>query len=220
MTGNDVSPPLYLRPRRRITYIYGLSEGWHLPRIACQDGISAALSRCTRTMDITTSEVDPLRDVYLALQTATSVQESIRHADAKAQMLLGLDGGIAVVAADHASALCRLPPPMSVAAVVLSAIMLGSLAVVATRLLIVVTPRLAVPRGRNRFAFPSLAAQRCYPAAELTQYRAEAWQLVTTLSKIATAKHTGVRRSIAPLAVALASAGALFMLALATGNVL
>jgi hypothetical protein len=172
-------------------------------------------------MEITDPHVNPLRDLYLALQTATSLQESIRHADTKAQMLLGVAGGAVVVAADHASALLQLSPPLSVAALALAVTMFGCLALTAGRLLNVIAPRLTSPRGRNRFAFPDLAAQDRRPvAADVSRCRDEAWQLVTTLSKIATAKHTGVRRSVAPLAAALAAGGGLFVLALVTGNML
>jgi hypothetical protein len=171
-------------------------------------------------MDITNPDVDPLPDAHLALQTAASLQESIRHADAKAQMLLGLAGGVVVVVGDHTSMLFHASLPRSVAALVLSTIMVGGLALTAGRLLAVITPRLTRPQGRNRFAFPSTASQSHPATADVSRYRDEAWQLVTTLSKIAAAKHLGVRRSVVPLAVALAAGAVLLVLALATGNVM
>jgi hypothetical protein len=172
-------------------------------------------------MDITGSDVDPLQDVYLALQTATSVQESIRHADAKAQILLSLDCGIAVVAVDHAATLLRASTPLVAVMAALLGIVLAALALAAGRLLAVIAPRLAGPRGGNRFAFPSLAAPgRVNEIADVKRYRDDAWQLVATLSTIATAKYTGVRRAIPSLGVALVAIGALFTLALASGSML
>jgi hypothetical protein len=171
------------------------------------------LPRCTRLMDITDSGLDPLRDIQLALRTATSLQTSIRHADVKAQTLLGVDGSIVAVAADHASVLLRISAPMSFVALILAAITMGGLALNVGQLLMVIAPRLSRPLGHNRFSFPNVArlGHRSAPA-DVRRYRNESWDLVATLAGIAAAKHAGVRHSIASLALTRAAASGLHIL--------
>jgi hypothetical protein len=154
-------------------------------------------------------QADTVRDLQSALHTAVSLQETIRHADTKAQALLGLQGGMAVMVLQQAPALagagCR--PLLAVAGVV-AVVWISGLAVSGWHLLAAMIPRLAGPHHANRFAFPAAR-----PAEEsLRAQRDEAWDTVAVLSAIAVAKHTRVRRALPTLVVATVAAGALLAL--------
>lgn len=150
------------------------------------------------------------RDLRLALHTAASLQATIRHADAKAQILLALQGGMAAVVLQQAPVLggVRTPALLAVAAVAAVALLAG-LAVGGWQLLATIAPRLAGAHQVNRFAFPVAR-----PATvDIVDQRDEAWDLVAGLADIALAKHARVRRALPAVVVASAAAGALVTLA-------
>lgn len=157
------------------------------------------------------------RDLYLALRTATSTQETIRHADTKAQVLLGLHGGIALAVLQQLSTLTlaaiEAPALLAVAMAAASGWLIG-LAVSGAYLLSAIAPRSAPRRGNNRFAIP---ADRPTDDDVHTQ-RVEAWDLVSTLAAIASVKHERVRRSLPALIASSAFAGALVALSIAVGT--
>lgn len=160
-------------------------------------------------MTVEEHHADASRDLRLALHAAASLQATIRHADTKAQILLGLHGGTAVAVLQQAPALVSLEPrALVVVAGVLAAAWLSGVAISGWHLLATLTPRLTGAHGVNRFAFPS---QR--PATDdIGDQRDEAWDLVSALALIALAKHARVRRSLPALIVASSAAGALLVL--------
>jgi hypothetical protein len=159
------------------------------------------------------------RDLRLALSTAKSLQASIRHADTKAAALLGIQGGMAAVAADHASSLLHAPSPAAlVVGGLLTTTLLWGLGATTWHLALALAPRLAGPPGDNRFAFPNMARSKCRPTTlSVRQQRDEAWDLVSTLAGIAMAKHRRVRRSLSGLAVTTTSVTALLILTVLLG---
>jgi hypothetical protein len=148
-------------------------------------------------------------DLRSALYTATSLQTTIRHADAKARIMLGLLGGSVVVVLQQVPTLgrCDTAPVLTVTAVA-TAVWLAALAAGGWHLLAAMSPRLS-PAGRaNRFAFPVSR-----PATiGVREQRNEAWDLVSTLAGIAWDKHSRVRRAGPAVAVAMIAAGMLTVL--------
>jgi hypothetical protein len=162
----------------------------------------------------TGASLDAYRDLRLALHTAASLQATIRHADSKAKILLGVQGGMAVVVLQQTSAFGGVETPalIAVAGIVAIAWVTG-LAIAGWHLLATIAPRLVWPHGANRFAFPATR-----PTTDgIRDLRDEAWDLVSALADIALAKHSRVRRSLPALIVASASAGAFLALAITVG---
>jgi hypothetical protein len=158
---------------------------------------------------------DTHRDLQLALHAATSLQSTIRHADAKAQLLLGSQGGLATIVVENGSAFSSAGHRalIPVAALVTIA-WLGGLAVGGGHLLAVIAPRLTGAHETNRFAFPTRR-----PVTEsIGDQRNEAWDQVAALAAIAVAKHSLIRRSLPALTFASVSAGILLTLAAIVGN--
>lgn len=155
------------------------------------------------------------RDLDLALRTAASLQTSIRHADAKAAVVIGIQGGLATATAECAPSLLHTPGRVApVIAGMLAVMVLVGLAVTACYAGLALTPRLAGPPKANRFAFPTIAAaNRPLGLADARRLRREAWDLVSTLAGIAMTKHQHVRRSFLGLAATTSTAGALQILA-------
>ncbi|BAL87636.1 hypothetical protein AMIS_24160 [Actinoplanes missouriensis 431] len=145
-------------------------------------------------------------DLLLALRTAESMQATIRHADAKAQVLLGFQGGMAVVVLQQMPALARTTHPALLAtAGVAASAWLIALAVGAWYLMTAMTPRLAGPHPTGEFGLPSDRLSKSVDPVP----RDAAWNLARTLAGIALAKHSRVRRSMVPLIMASVSASAL-----------
>ncbi|WP_328471187.1 hypothetical protein OHA21_06580 [Actinoplanes sp. NBC_00393] len=159
---------------------------------------------------MTAEDLRPYRDLRLALDAAASLQATIRHADMKAQILLGLHGGMAVAVLQQAPMLGRLDNPALNALAVIGAIAwLAGVAVSGWHLLATLAPRLTGPPGTNRFAFPARPPE----TDDIAEQRDEAWSAVSTLADIALAKHGRVLRSLPGLCVASASAGLIVALA-------
>ena len=142
-------------------------------------------------------------DLRSALYTATSLQTTIRHADAKAQIMLGLLGGSVVVVLQQAPTLGHCDSvPLLAATGVAAVVWLAALTVGGWHLLAAVSPRLSLTGRANRFAFPTTR-----PATTgIREQRNEAWDLVSTLGGIAVAKHSRVRRARPAVAVAMLAA--------------
>jgi hypothetical protein len=157
---------------------------------------------------------DKLHDLRLALHAAAALRQTIRDADTKAQVLLGVQGGTAVVVLQELPALGDTPwPGLLVVAAVSAAGWLGGLAVGGWCLLSAMNPRLAGAYRTNRFAFPAAR-----PAGgDAGEQRDEAWDLVAVLSDIALAKHARVRRALPALIAGSVSAGVLLALAAVVG---
>jgi hypothetical protein len=151
-------------------------------------------------MDLARIEPDPPRDLTLALRSAESLQDTIRHADTKAQMLLGVDGCVAAVAAGHLPGLLALPAPASLFAVVCAAVMLVGLTTSAARLI-----RVIAPEPFHRFEAG---------AAVSGHADQDAREFVATLTRIAAAKHRRVRHGVRPLVVATTAGGVLLALSI------
>jgi hypothetical protein len=152
---------------------------------------------------------DTHRDLRLALHTAASLQSAIRHADATAELLLGFQGGLAVVVLQQTSTLGGADNQalLTIAGIV-AITWLYSLALGCWHLLPAIAPRPAEAHGTNRFAFPATR-----PMTEnIRDQRDEAWDLASTLAAIALAKHSRIRRSLPALIFGSISAGALLML--------
>lgn len=167
-------------------------------------------------MGMTTPEQsDTHRDLQLALHAAASLQSTIRHADAKARLLLGLQGGIAAVVVEKGSAFDSASHRGLLQVAALAAITwLGGVAVSGRRLLAVIAPRLTGAHGANRFAFPTTRP----PTKSIQDQRNEAWDQVAALATIALAKHSLVRRSLPALTVAFVAAGILLVLIAIVGS--
>jgi len=83
-------------------------------------------------------------DLRSALYTATSLQTTIRHADAKARIMLGLLGGSVVVVLQQAPTLGRFDSaPLLAATAVAAVVWLAALAAGGWHLLAAVSPRLS-----------------------------------------------------------------------------
>ena len=181
--------------------------------IAYEDVLLPEVQRCTGCMTIE-EQSDTHRDLRLALHTAASLQATIHHADAKAKLLLGFQGGLAVVVPQQTSTLGGADNRalLTVAGIVAIA-WLCSLAIGGWHLLAAIAPRLAGAHGANRFAFPATR-----PMTEhIRDQRDEAWDTVSALAAIALAKHSRVRRSLPALIVGSMSASALLTLAMIVG---
>lgn len=167
------------------------------------------LFRADLTEDMTSvrEDHDRWRDVRVALDTAASVQRSIRHADTKAAALIGVLGSVVTLAADSLPVLAG--GWWAIAAAVLGAGVAVGTAVTGHHLLRAMTPRLAVPGAPNRFAFPAIAAGRLPDHDDVTAQHDEARVLVTALARIAMIKHERVRAGIPWLAVTAACAVAM-----------
>jgi hypothetical protein len=158
---------------------------------------------------------DTHRDLQLALHAATALQSTIRQADAKAHLLLGSQGGLAMIVVEKGSAFGSAGHRTLLPIAVLVAVAwLGGLVVGSRHLLAVITPRLTGAHEPNRFAFPTTR-----PMTESIQdQRNEAWDQVAALAAIAVAKHSLVRRSLAALTFASVSAGILLALVVIVGH--
>lgn len=149
-------------------------------------------------------------DVYLdlrsALYTITSLQATIRHADSKARIMLGLLGSTVVVVLQEAPTLRRCDTvPLLAGAAVVAVIWLAALVVGGWHLLAAMSPRLSSAGRANRFAFPATR-----PATTgVREQRDEAWDLVSALAGIAVDKHSRVRRARRAVACAMFAAGIL-----------
>ena len=163
---------------------------------------------------MTVDRSDTHRDLRLALHTAASLQATIRHADAKARLLLGAQGGLAAVVLQQMSTLADRDHPALLTAVgILATAWICGLSVSGWHLLAAMIPRLTGARGANRFAFPVAR-----PTTEsLRDHRDEAWDLASVLAAIAVAKHSRVRRALPALVVASVAAGALLTVAMVVG---
>lgn len=148
-------------------------------------------------------------DLRSALYTATSLQTTIRHADGKARIMLGLLGGSVVVVLQQAPTLGRCDNALLLtAAAVAAMVWLTALAAAGWQLLAAVSPRLSPASPANRFAFPAIR-----PATiGVREQRNEAWELVSVLAGIAVDKHSQVRRARPIVAVAILAAGTLTVL--------
>ncbi|GIF38241.1 hypothetical protein [Actinoplanes xinjiangensis] len=153
---------------------------------------------------------DTLRDLHSALFSATSLQETIRHADMKAQALLGVQGGIAVTVLQQAPTIAGARSPALLAVAGIGAVLwLGGLGVSAWHLLATIMPRLGGAHPGNRFTFPAARPTQ----EDIRTQRNEAWDAASVLADIALAKHSRIRRALPSLIVASTSAGALLALA-------
>ncbi len=161
------------------------------------------------------------RDLDIALRTAASLQTSIRHADAKAATLLGVQGGASTLAVGQAPALFDTgnTAVLVIAAIIAMAFVSG-LVGTTWHLLCAMAPRLARPSGPNRFAFPA-ATQPVGPldTGDVGQQCDEAWGLVSVLGATAVAKHLHVRRSLPWLALTTGCEGVLLAWPLLVGAV-
>jgi hypothetical protein len=159
-------------------------------------------------------QFDVHRDLRLALHAATSLQTTIRHADTKAQILLGLQGGMAVAVQQQAQTLGDIGATALLAvAGAVSIAWLAGLALSCWHLLAAMSPRLTGTHRVNRFAFPATRPT----TVDIRDQRDEAWEVVSALAEIALAKHSRVRRSLPALLVASVSAGALLALTVIVG---
>lgn len=145
------------------------------------------------------------RDIELGLRAAASLQATIGRADAKARVLLGLEGGLAMVVLQQLPTLEVISLPLLACLGALGIAWLAGLTVSSWHLLKVIVPRLTGSERANRFAFPTARPSTADPGSQ----RDEAWDLVSVLAGIALAKHNRVRRAVPPLVVASAAAGAL-----------
>ncbi|MFI1993940.1 hypothetical protein [Actinoplanes sp. NPDC020271] len=145
-------------------------------------------------------------DLGSALYTATSLQTTIRHADVKAQSMLGLLGGSVVIVLQQVPALERCGSTSLLAATAVAAVAwLAALTIGAWHLLAAVSPRLSPASRANRFTLPTKR-----PATiSAREQRNEAWDLVSVLAGIAVAKHSRVGRASPAVAVAAMAAGTL-----------
>lgn len=145
-------------------------------------------------------------DLRSALYTVTSLQTTIRHADAKARIMLGLLGGSVVIVLQQTATLGRCDTaPLLAATAVVAVVWLAALAAGGWHLLAAVSPRL-FPAGRtNRFAFPATRPT----TTGVREQRNEAWDLASVLAGIAVDKHSRVRRARPAVAVAMFAAGTL-----------
>jgi hypothetical protein len=132
------------------------------------------------------------------------LQTTIRHADAKARIMLGLLGGSVVVVLQQVPTLGRCNSALLLTAAAVAAVVwIAAAAAGAWRLLAAVSPRLSLTGRANRFAFPATR-----PATTgIREQRNEAWDLVSALAGIAVDKHSLVRRARPTLAVAMLAAG-------------
>jgi hypothetical protein len=177
--------------------------------MSCQPTFRCALDGMTAP-----EQSDTHRDLQLALHTATSLQSTIRHADAKAQLLLGFQAGLAMIVAEEGSGFSARHEVLLPVAMLLAIAWFAGLTVGGRHLVKVVAPRLTGTQPANRFAFPTTR-----PTTETIQdQRNEAWDQVAALSAIAVAKHSLVRRSLPALTLASVSVGALLTLALIVSN--
>jgi hypothetical protein len=157
---------------------------------------------------------DTYRDLQLALHALGSLQETIRHADAKARLLLGCEGGFAVVVVQNAAVLGGAENrALLISAGVMAVVLLGSLAVGGWHLLTTIAPRLAATHAVNRFALPATRPE----SESLRDQRDEAWDLVSALATIARAKHLRVRRALPALIVAAVSTATILALIVIVG---
>jgi hypothetical protein len=153
----------------------------------------------------------PGRDLQLALDTAESLQATIRHADAKAQILLAAQGGTAALVAQQVSTFGDLD---NAAVLALGGIMmvtwLAGLTVGGCHLLMAIIPRLSRPGGTG-----NALLDRRPDTDDHGDPRASAWDLVSILTAIASAKHTHVRKAVPAIILASASAGSLLAMSAA-----
>ncbi|MFG1607176.1 hypothetical protein [Actinoplanes sp. NPDC049265] len=148
-------------------------------------------------------------DLRSALCPATSLQATIRHADAKAQIMLGLLGGSVVVVLQQAPTLGRCDSTAMLTATAVAAVVwLAALAVGGWHLLAAVSPRLSAASRANRFAF---TATRPAPTGVCEQ-RNEAWDLGIGPGQLRSGKHSRVRQARLAVAVAMLAAGKLTVL--------
>ena len=158
---------------------------------------------------------DTHRDLQLALHAAASLQSTIRHADTKAQLLLGFQGGLTTIVVEKGSAFGSAGHrPLLPVALLLMIAWLGGLAVGGRHLLAAIAPRLTGAHDTNRFAFPTTR-----PMTEsIRDQRNDAWDQVAALAAIAVAKHSHVRRSLPALTLASVSAGVMLALVMIVGH--
>jgi len=145
-------------------------------------------------------------DLRSALFAATSLQTTIRHADAKARIMLGLLGGSVVVVLQQVPILDRCDSsPLLAAAAVVAVVWLAALGAGGWHLLAAVSPRLSPAGHANRFTFPTTR-----PATiSVREQRNEAWDLVSVLAGIAVDKHSRVGRARLTVVIATMAAGTL-----------
>ncbi|MEG3635213.1 hypothetical protein [Micromonospora palythoicola] len=162
---------------------------------------------------------DTLRDLHVGLATATSLQASIRHADAKALGLLTAEGAVAATVAEQVlpTTLHSIPIVVSFA-VLLTAAMVIAMTVATCQLALSLRPRLTGAGGANRFGFPDLVEFGKRPSiATARRHRDEAWDLVVTLARIAMMKHLRIRRCMPWFLMSLGFAGGLAVLEAVAG---
>ena len=159
--------------------------------------------------------LDVRRDLRLALRTGASMQASIRHADTKTFAIFCAQGGVATAAGQAVPTLLHTPGRVVPGvAILLAAATLCALTTTTWHLGLALVPRLTGPAGRNRFAFPNIAAASRRPGrGDTRRQRDEAWDLVSTLAWIVLTKHRHVRRSLPWFGGAVAAAAGLHILA-------
>lgn len=165
--------------------------------------------RQSKVLTVTATD-DPQRDLQVALSTAASHQESIRHADTKVATIVGLQGGLLAFAVDRVDVLFASREHRWT-------IILGAGFVIAMVATVIVggwylagalRPHVAGPGGGNRFAFPCrVRSPQAGVNRDPRRQNDEAWDLVAVLAGIARAKHARIRRGLPWMVASMISAG-------------
>lgn len=131
--------------------------------------------------------LSPVEQLSVTLTTVSSFQDTIRHADTKATILLTLQGSLA------ASIVANWNPDASPPVMICAAMFVCFAAVSCVRFAIALRPRTDGLSVANRFGFVSVSA---YPATcdgmDARRLQQDAWQLAVLLAEIAKVKHRHV----------------------------
>jgi hypothetical protein len=157
---------------------------------------------------------DRNEDVYVALTTMTSLQATIRFADAKVGALAAVASGTVLLLPEQAARSLAEAPFMAASQVyvALLTVAVAGAAGSGWHLMLALMPAISGPPAENRFAFPAIASKASgLPPADLGRVRTEAWEHVAVLAGIAMRKHRRVRASVRWTAVEVVAVALMYL---------